>query len=114
MLLISPCFCGNFSDSSVSRVALRIDFLQTFDFLNSSKAVRYITLSLGQNNVSFLTFLPCFFLLLLLVNFLLILTIRLLILPLHLILLLALIFSSVPILDGVLTELFPILLMFCS
>lgn len=82
-----------------------IDFLETFDFLNSLKGIRYIALSLVQNNISFLTFLPCFFLLLLLVIFLLILTIRLLILPLHLILLLALISSSVLVLAGVLTEL---------
>jgi hypothetical protein len=93
-----------------------IDFLQTFDFLNSLNGVRYIALSLGHNNISFLTFLPCFFLLLLLVIFLLFLTIRLLILPLHLVLLLALISSSVLVLAGVLTELlqflFVLLLMF--
>jgi hypothetical protein len=83
-----------------------IDFLQTFDFLNSLKGIRYIALSLVQNNISFLTFLPCFFLVLLLVIFLLVLTIRLLIHPLHLILLSALISSSVLVLAGVLTELF--------
>jgi hypothetical protein len=82
-----------------------IDFLQAFDVLNSLKGVRYIALSLGQNNISFLTFLSCFFLLLHLVIFLPFLTIRFLILPLHPVLLLALISSSVLVLAGVVTEL---------